>query len=315
MKTQSSMHIALIVTVVLLAHASPLHAASLAAPTHITAKPGEITEVDNLSVVVLGWDEIMPSQFNKPDDGQKFIAVEAIVINNSDTPVSIASIGQGTLRDAESQKYNTSLSANIAASLPQLGGVLLPGERLRGYLGFEIPIDAMDLEFRFVPALFGSDDELRVALPAKPAKVKAPATIPGETAPKAGKIGEPQKSDVFTITVNKAALVASGMMKPAKGNRFVVIDVTVTNDSRKKTPLSTALQMYIKDADGFRYGVNIGASVAAKAKLPDGELAAGDKIKGQVGFEVPTSAKGLMFEFTSDLFNNDKVLVTLPELK
>jgi hypothetical protein len=315
MKRTTSKQVALLATIALLSLSAPLHAAAPATPTRVDAKPGEVASVGDLAVAVLGWDEIKPSQFSKPEAGQKFVGVETVIVNLGKKPVSISSLGQGSLRDEESQKYDPNLMAGTAGNLPQLSGVILPGERLRGNLNFEVPESIKTMEFRFVPEMFGSDDELAVMLDAKPGKVEAPKMIKGESMPKTAKVGEAVKSGDFTITLNSASVGKTGMLKPAKGNRYVVVDVTITNDSKKKQPLSTALQMNLKDDQGYHYGVSIGATASSKAKTPDGELSAGDKIKGQIGFEVPTTAKGLAFEFQGEAFEANKVLIALPEIK
>jgi hypothetical protein len=289
---------------------SPTQALTL----RIDAKPGELATIGDLAVVVLGWQDIKPGQFSKPDEGNKFVGVEAIVVNISDEPTSVSAYGAAELKDDESQKYDVSISAGTAMTAPQLSGVLLPGERLRGWLAFEVPTAVKSLELQFKPSMF-ADEELSVPLAAKPGLTAAPKTIKGEVAPKTAAIGAPLKIGDYTVTVNKISVVKAGIMKPDPGNRFLVVDMLIENNSGDKSAFSTVLQTAIKDADGYRYGVDLGATTAAKAKTPDGDLKAGEKVKGQVGYEVPVAAKGLMFEFVGGLLDKDKLLIAIPEMK
>jgi hypothetical protein len=46
--------------------------------------------------------------------------------------------------------------------------------------------------------------------------------------------------------------------------------------------------------------------------LPTGELAAGETVRGQVGFQVHQDASALLFVYDPDIWGFGKVFVTLP---
>jgi len=67
--------------------------------------------------------------------------------------------------------------------------------------------------------------------------------------------------------------------------------------------------MSLLDADGTKYEIDILAATLAE-QTPDGTIAAGGKLEGGVGFQVPTEASGLTFVF-APLFGGDPVGVAL----
>ena len=54
------------------------------------------------------------------------------------------------------------------------------------------------------------------------------------------------------------------------------------------------------------------ATSASGGTPPDGEIAAGEVLRGQVGFQVPADATDLVFIFNGDLFGGDKIRVAIP---
>jgi hypothetical protein len=49
----------------------------------------------------------------------------------------------------------------------------------------------------------------------------------------------------------------------------------------------------------------------ALVELVDGEITPGEKLRGQVGFQIPEDAQGLTFVFDADVFGHGKVFVAL----
>jgi hypothetical protein len=137
--------------------------------------------------------------------------------------------------------------------------------------------------------------------------------MPGESPQQAFKVGEVIELGAMRLTVNEITFPeGSEYNMPKEGHRFVVVDLTLENTSSEAANVSSALQMHMKDANGFQYTSSFGATQASGGTTPDGEVAAGEKIKGQVGFEVPADAQGLLFAFDDSLFHSGKVFVALP---
>ena len=100
--------------------------------------------------------------------------------------------------------------------------------------------------------------------------------------------------------------------QPNAGFKFLVVDITIENLSATAISVSTLLQMSVKDSSSQKYDVDLMASVASGGTTPDGELAPGEKLRGQVGFQVPANATGLVFVFDADVWGSGKVFIALP---
>ena len=75
--------------------------------------------------------------------------------------------------------------------------------------------------------------------------------------------------------------------------------------------VSSLLSMEIRDAEGRSYDVDLSAVTAADSPSPDGEIAQGDTIRGEVGFLLPVSATGLTWRFSGNLFQLGQAVFSL----
>jgi hypothetical protein len=116
-----------------------------------------------------------------------------------------------------------------------------------------------------------------------------------------------------TLTVNQVLSPAGDEFnKPNPGNKFLVVDFTIQNQGAEAIAFSTLMQTWLKDPSSQKYDVDLMASVAAGQSSPDGEIAPGEALRGQVGFQVPESATGLIFVFDADAWSTGKAFVALP---
>lgn len=183
---------------------------------------------------------------------------------------------------------------------------------MRGKVGFQVPQDATGLVFVFDAEVFGTG-KVFVELGSEPIAVEPPAELAGEQEQATFAVGDIVEIGDLTLVVNEVTSPAGDdFNKPDAGNKFVVVDVTLQNKGSETRAISSMLQMHLKDATGQRYDLDLMASVASGGTTPDGEIAAGEKIRGQVGFQIPEDAQGLVFVFDADVFGYGKVLVALP---
>ncbi len=150
-----------------------------------------------------------------------------------------------------------------------------------------------------VPSAAGSIQPTSApAAPAAPeataAPEKAPATI--------GKVGDRVEANGMALTVMKVSKVdkISDFQKAKAGNTFVVAEVVIENVSAEKAPYNP-LYFKVKDADGFEYNAGISSGEQA---LQSGNLAKGEKVRGNVAFEVKKETKGLVLEYKPIVFGN-----------
>lgn len=281
-------------------------------PTPSSFAIGDVIEMGDLTMVVLGWSVPPGDDFNQPDPGNRFVVVDLLFVNTGDRADSLSSMLQTQLKDSTSQVYNIDLMASVAAGASSPDGELAPGERLRGSVGFQTPAEATGLQFVFDASLFGSG-RVFVDLGDEPVAVEPPAALAGEVAAETFAVGDVIEIGDLRLTVNEVTFpTGDDFSQPTEGNRFVVVDVSVENHSDTAETISSMLQMQLKDATGQSYDVNITAQMASGGTSPEGELAPGETLRGQVGFQVPTDATDLLFVFDGDFFGAGKVFVALP---
>lgn len=275
-------------------------------------KVGDVMAIGDNVLVVLGWENVPANDFSKPDPGNKFVAVELLIVNNSSSPMSVSTLLQMSLKDSTAQKYDTDLLATTAIQGGSVDGELSPGEKIRGKVGFQIPEAAQGLQFVFDASIFGTG-KLFIDLGPDPVKIEPPASIAGETSQQTYNIGDVIQMGTTLLTVNQVTFPAGDQFnQPAQGNKFLVIDLTIENHSSAPISFSSLMQTWLKDPSGQKYDIDLMASVASGGSSPDGEIAPNEALRGQIGFQVPATATGLVFVFDADVWGTGKAFVALP---
>lgn len=82
-------------------------------------------------------------------------------------------------------------------------------------------------------------------------------------------------------------------IKPADGNKWVFVNVTVANTGTEQGSVSSILMFKLKDKEGVKYNWTIGDG--AKGSV-DGNLVVGGKIKGELTYEVPITVNNFDLE-------------------
>lgn len=273
---------------------------------------GDIISIGDVVMVVLGWSSPPGDDFSQPDEGKMFVAVDLLLVNQGDRTITVSSMLQMSLKDATGQKYNVDLMTSTASgSIPE--GELSPGERVRGKVGFQVPQDASGLVFVFDADVFGTG-KVFTKLGPEPVTVEPPSQLAGEREQEMFVAGDIIEIGELTLTVNEVTYPqGDDFNKPDEGKKFLVVDLTLQNTSAEAKMISSLLQMYLKDKTGQKYEVDLIASTASGGTMPDGEIAPDEKLRGQVGFQVPEDAESLVFVFDADVFGHGKILVRLTQ--
>ena len=87
--------------------------------------------------------------------------------------------------------------------------------------------------------------------------------------------------------------VVGDFWKADAGYYFLVADITLETTTRETAPYNP-FYFSLKDAKGFEYSPAI---VAPKPQLQHGDLAQGEKVRGNVAFEIPTDSQGLILSY------------------
>ena len=89
---------------------------------------------------------------------------------------------------------------------------------------------------------------------------------------------------------------------PREGHYYVYVDVGFRNTGTESHVVSSLLQIELRDIDGFSYSIDLGATAAAEKSSPDGEIAPGGILRGEIGYQIPITARGLTWHFSGELF-------------
>lgn len=121
-------------------------------------------------------------------------------------------------------------------------------------------------------------------------------------------VGDVVKVGDIQIVINEVKEIpGTEFFKPEAGNRFVIIDVTMENVGTADHAASSIMEFTLKDDTGQEYNESISAEVAYGGKAPGGTIIPGDKLRGQIGYEIPISAKGFVLTYTNGFFNAVRV--------
>lgn len=274
---------------------------------------GEIIRFQNTVLVVLGWEQPPGGDFNPPAKGKKYLAVDVLVGNRGEQTFTVAPLFQMSLKDDTGRKYNVSGKANAAAEGTLPNGEIVPGEFVRGKVGFQVPERGREYTFIHEVNLIGLG-EISVSLGPEPAAYPVPKDLDLGQPPQVFEVGENVEISDLVVQVESVIRSQGGdVIQPKPGMVFLLVNVRLENRGVRTREVSSAVSMSLKDASGRRYNLHLGAQTSAEAGLPDDELQPGEQVRGQIGFQVPENARGLTFVFDPDLVGYGKALIALPE--
>jgi len=121
------------------------------------------------------------------------------------------------------------------------------------------------------------------------------------------KVGDQVKvGDSWIVTVNSAKLHGPTTYdQPKAGDTYLVLDITFKNVSSKEQDLSSILQLSLKDSTGQTYNETVTTFVSGS---PDGKVASGDLLRGQVVYEVPKAQKAFTLAFEADITSGGQTI-------
>lgn len=272
---------------------------------------GDIISINDAVLVVLGWDQPPGGDFNPPEDGKKYLVVDLMIANQGERSFNNSPVFQMTLKDPSGQKYNINGKANIASGSNTPNGEVNPGEVIRGKVGFHVPEDLTNFIFVYEANLIGIG-EVSVNLGATPVAMDPPPDLNLAHRQEIYSVGEQIEISGLTIQVLGVSYPSgTDIIKPKEGYKFVSVDVQIENQGESVQEITSIVQMYLKDNTGEKYTFHLGAQSIIDRGLPDDELQPGERIRGQIGFQVPADTVGLIFVFDAEIFGFGKVFIAL----
>lgn len=104
-------------------------------------------------------------------------------------------------------------------------------------------------------------------------------------------------SDITESTGNE-------VMKPKDGSIFLLATFEIDNGSEKELNISSMLS-FDAYVDGYSTNVDLSALASSEDEQLDGKVAPGKKMKGVVGYEVPSDYKNLEIKFKPDVLGKE----------
>ncbi len=280
-------------------------------PQEVIYEVGDIVSINDAVLVILGWDQPPGGDFNPPDEGKKYLVVDLMIANQGERSFNSSPVFQMTLKDPSGQKYNINGKANIASGSNTPNGEVNPGEVIRGKVGFHVPKDLTNFIFVYEANLMGIG-EVSVNLGGTPIAMDPPSDLNLAHRQEIFSVGEQIEISGLVIQVLGVSYPSgTDFVKPKEDYKFVSVDVQVENQGDSVQEITSIVQMYLKDNTGEKYTFHLGAQSIIDSGLPDDELQPGERIRGQIGFQVPTDAEGLIFVFDAEIFGFGKVFISL----
>lgn len=110
-----------------------------------------------------------------------------------------------------------------------------------------------------------------------------------------------QVGDTWVVTLNKVSTSKGDELNvPKSGHTFLVVNVTLKNNSSSNQSASSLGMFSLKDSSGQTYNQSITFSGS-----PDGTVAAGGVVRGNIYYEVPASTHNYTLQFTPSLTSTD----------
>ena len=121
------------------------------------------------------------------------------------------------------------------------------------------------------------------------------------------KVGETAEYNSVQVTLlNVSESSGSEFNKPANGNVFVLAEFEIANNSDKELNVSS-IMMFEAYQDGYQTNLSIMAESEGDGKTLDGTVAPGKKMRGKIGYELPSDYKELEIYVKTDFWSNQKI--------
>jgi Domain of unknown function (DUF4352) len=148
----------------------------------------------------------------------------------------------------------------------------------------------------------------QVVQPVVPTQVGGDPQQPDKTANRVATTGETLETADLLVTLNSVRRNTGGdFFKPKAGYEYIVLDLTYENKGTRDTVVSSLLSANLKDSTGQKYTLALGGT---DKSAPDGTIVPGELSRGEISFEVPTTASGLVFTY-DPILDGDPVRFSL----
>lgn len=114
-----------------------------------------------------------------------------------------------------------------------------------------------------------------------------------------------EMNNVQVTMTNYKESYGSDWNSPEDGNVFVLVEFDIVNNSNSDLAVSSVMS-FDAYADGYSTSLSLGALVENNDSQLDGTIAGGKRMRGWIGYEVPTNWNSLEIHFTVDVWSSNK---------
>lgn len=281
----------------------------------VSADVGELIDGERIHLVVEGVERgVDLGEFYQADPGNEFLVIDLGLKNVADEFVTVSNLLQTRVRDDDNYQYDQTFAGGTTTNTFN-DGQFVPGEVERGSVIFEIPVQSSGLElvFDFDVSIFGDVERAIVDLESETGEV---AVLEQDLQTDIFSLGESVAYGDVEVTVNETRTEDSlgQFADPEEGSEYVVVDVSITNETGQDKRFSTSLQMMVKDGEGYTYQQDISGMTSLDRPFDEGTpLADGETRRGELAYQVPVDRSPLYWVFEFELFSEgNKTFWQLP---
>lgn len=229
--------------------------------------------------------------------GQEYLIVVLSVKNRGDDALEMGDLTDFRLTDGGgTTRERLRLVSQTGSQFD--GGVLVPGETIRGFVAFEVAADSQDWSFVFdVDAVETDFERVTVNLAAQPQQpesrfrqsLRVPVT----------EVGANVTAADLTVTVSEVRTADSiGRADAGEGQEFVLPTVRVDNAKDRTAFLGLTGQMLLTNGRGSPQALDLGVQQQLEDAFPlNPNVPAGQHVEGEVPYVVTVGASPLYFAF------------------
>ncbi len=262
---------------------------------------GDILKDGDLEIVYMSSGEyVSDNEFLQPADGNKYIFIQLAFRNTSETQDATVSVYSF---ECYADGYNASA---YYGGEDALSATLSAGRSTSGYLYFEVPEDAAEIEIEYEPNVF-LDRKITFTYEGD---VDSGYILEGDSTPTEGAlhIGETAESKSLNITYLSCFTDESDNMfiQPKDGYHYVTCEFEFENVSSSDQTISSY------SFDCYADGIDCVGTYFRDDNI-SATMSAGRKAKGTVTFEVPNDAQVVEVEYLSNFWTSNRVVFMVEE--
>ncbi len=237
------------------------------------------------------------NEFLQPAEGMKYVFVQFAFLNTSeDSDSSVSMYSFEGYADGYSVDPYYGGEDNLSATLS-------PGRSTSGYLYFEVPQGAQEIEVEYETNMF-TEDKITFAFEGD---MDSGYTLPKNTVPAAGALqpgGTTSFEDLNIVYLSCTKTVSDNMfLTPKAGCHYVTVELEFENTSDSDQTVSSMFGFGC-----YADGIHCDQVFTLRDDDIDAEMSPGRKAKGTVTFEVPDNASVVEVEYVSGVWTAERAV-------